>query len=627
MELTNAEHQALRRTAVQDIHRRVCYDLYQDDGAFALKRDADWRGHIWHAMSFLHGDAKHIRRANGMLRYIADKGGSDFWSSAVASVLARFAEKLDHDVATALRKRLAEFVIKVRHSRYNGYNDNFPSMAALTVIVGAELTDQPALLSDGLAILRSLQELLVRRGVISEYASPTYSAITMTCLAEIVELSHSDEARDLARRAEHRIWTELASHLHLPTSFLAGPHSRAYLVDLCAHPHNFHIVAYQAFGESIFVNPLTGQLKPRDGQILHGGGTPEFVQSHVGWHTTPTYHIPDDATELALNKRYPFTARASAEHGAFPRNWSRPERHATTPTLEYQAGESHLHTYMTEDFAVGVADRPFLDSYQHSAYHLTYRRRRPAGSIADLGTVFTRYIVNDRPPRPDQHMPDEGRPLCVAHEGAAMVLYTAKPAWTHTPPVEDAATEPVTSLKLSIVIPCFFDKPDELWLGDRQVESFDDQSVEPISIFIKDGPVHMAFHPLISTDLTRAVAVRMATVNGFAMIDLINYRALPRTFNVSELMTCHNGFVAEISDQDAEGFAEFRQRHASPCITDQYEPNTGMRECRYERDGMALAMKVSHVSEGIKFRMVNGRLAPEPKFEASGLDAAAMPWM
>lgn len=627
MELTNAEHQAIRRDEVQAAHRRVCFDLYRDDGTFAHERGADWRGHLWHAMSFLNGDAQHIRRANAMLRYIANRGGSDFWSSAAASILARFNDHLEQDVAKALHQRLGEFVVKVRHSRFNGYNDNFPAMAALTVLVGAEITDQKRYIDDGLSILHSLRELLVRRGMISEYASPTYTAITLTCLAEIVELSKHEEARDLARQAEHRIWLELGARVHPATSFLAGPHSRAYLVDMCAHPHNFHIVAYQVFGETIFVNPLTGQLAPREGQVLHGGGVPEFVQSHVGWHTTPTYHVPDIAAEAALSKRYPFTVRASTEHGGFPRNWSRPERHGETPTLEYQAGESHLHTYLREDFAIGCASRPFLDSYQHTAMHVVYRRRQPAESIADIGTMFARYVVNDRPPRMDQHMPDEGRPLCVGEAGAVMMLYAAKPAWTNSPPVENAAGDPVRSLKLSLVVPSMFGQPDEVWIGNRKVAAWRGQSDEPEPIFLRDGLVYAAIHPVIGSNLGRRHAVRLEEVNGFGMISLMNYEGDARTFALIDVLTCRNGLVIEIGAAADGSFEAFRQKHSTPSISDRYEANTGMRECRYARPGLTLAMKVTHLSEGVKFRMVNDRLVHEPKFEATALDVSDQPWM
>lgn len=123
--------------------------------------------------------------------------------------------------------------------------------------VGAEGVAEGAIES-----LKGLVELLNRRGLLSEHTSPTYSAITLTCLADIVELSENAEARELALHAEERVWEDVLAHFHVPTGTMAGPFSRAYTADLLAHPHNIHVVLRMILGEVAFVSPLDDSAEP-----------------------------------------------------------------------------------------------------------------------------------------------------------------------------------------------------------------------------------------------------------------------------------------------------------------------------------------------------------------------------
>ncbi len=581
---------------------------------------------MWHAMSFLEGGSTAVARANAMLRRQLHEGGGHFWTSGMASILTRFRGRLKDDLAAALLARLAESLPDEARQRFRGYNDNFPSMAALSTVLGGQLTHDRATINAGIRTLRTGQRLLERRGFLSEYASPTYSAITLTCMAEIVELSDHEEARSIALGIEHRVWAEMAARFHPATSFIAGPHSRAYMADMCAHPHNAHVVLYQAFGDGVFVNPLNAAFPPAPGQALHGGD--QMLAAHTAWQTTPTYHVPDPVLELAFEKPTPCVVEGDTEHAAMHRNVWRDRRQPVTPYAECPAGSSHLYTWIDRDAALGTSSRPFLDSYQHTACHLVYRRGAEP-ELPHVASLFTRYLMDDPPPNRHEHLNDAGRTLCIQHESTAMVLAWPKPAWQadadHQP---DPVGVGVASLKLSLLLTCFYDQQPEAWIDDQRCEGLGGRSEDPAPVFLADGPVYLAIQPLAIDDHGRDAAVQVSVVNGFLMIDLVNYRGPKRSFSVEQLVSTRNGFVLDVARaSDWPSFEAFRRGRADAHVTDRWSPPDAMRDVRVERDGLTLEMAVSPFSEGIKHRSINGRLVRAPKLRLPHGIETTLPWM
>ncbi len=613
-----------RRRRVQSLHRAFWFDRFDASGNYVHESTPDSRQRMWHAMSFLRGDAEHVRRANAMLRHLLVDPPHHFWSAGVTSILARFHDRLDVELRERLLSKLADALPAEAQQTFRGYNDNFPAMAALAAIVGGEMTGQPEVVKGGLRCLESLRHLLLRRGFLSEYASPTYSAITLTCLAEVVELAKHREAKDLALAGEQRIWFELTGRFHPATSFIAGPHSRAYMVDMCAHLHTSHIALYQVLGDAVWINPTYTAFPPTEGQALHGGLG--LLHGHVAWQTTPTYHLPVDAARLALDKPMPCTVEADCEQAAFSRNVWNGERHPITPLAEFQASDSHLVTHMTAEYTLGTSSRPSMDGWQHTAMHLVYRRQ-PKASIRDVATLFPRYLMDDMKPDRHRHLGNQGRTMCVQHESSAMVLAWPKPAWGDPPQGIDATTQPVSTLKLSLILTQFWSQPNAVWIGDEPCEDWSAARENPEPVFLHDGPVYLALHPLHIDDLGRASAMTIEQVNGFGMINLINYIGSAKTFEYHDLLACRNGFVIEVGHApDWHSFQAFREYHAAPRISDQWDTADAMRTVRYQRDSMALEIAMSPFSEGIKHRSINNRLVRAPKLILPGVRPSLIPW-
>ena len=115
-----------------------------------------------------------------------------------------------------------------------------------------------------------------------------------------------------------------------------------------------------------------------------------------------------------------------------PQFWRTVDRPAEEPPVqqegelanyEYPAGNGRISTYMTEDYALGVASHEFHNGIQTDAFHLLYRRRIPALQQRDIGTVYARYLVNEKQPSHQMViLEDDGRKLGIQHKNTAMML-------------------------------------------------------------------------------------------------------------------------------------------------------------------------------------------------------------
>lgn len=594
----------------------------------------DPRAFCWYAMAFMDGDHSDRILANAMLSQSLkekyDRGLKHFWCSAISLLLARYGSKIDAAIKDQILERLAFKLKAESKQRFRGYNDNFPAMAAFSMMVGGKLTDQDYD-QVGLECLQSLKCLLSRRGLLSEHTSPTYTPITLTCLAGIAEFCDLEEAKSLAQTAEYRVWLDLCARYFPPTSSLSGPHSRAYAADLCGHFLKAHVCFYMVLGEYAHINPLNTAYLPADGRVLHQGRA-DFVQKSIPWQASVTYHIPEDAVRLALCKPDRFEIFADTEQSAFPRNVWEPVRHPNDPLGEFAAGEINTYTYITRDYALGHSDRTFLDGFQHSPLHLTYSRASGFSTIHDVATLFPRFVIGDRMPDPlEHHLYDDGRTLCVGRGGTAMVLYRGRPSWGAATDWPDWNQTPVAKIRLDILLTCFQKRPDEIWLGPEQLDGWKGESKDPVGIFLSDHGLYIAIHPLNRTDYGRSAAIRVGQHKGFGMFSLMNYEGTPRKFNDGEIATCMNGFVIEVfsvrEQSSVMSFRQFRERYSHVEITDEYAPADGMRRVCYRREGMKLEMSVSPISDGIKYRCVNDHRFPNHSFHVAGMKLSPIPWL
>jgi hypothetical protein len=213
---------------------------------------------------------------------------------------------------------------------------------------------------------------------------------------------------------------------------------------------------------------------------------------------------------------------------------------------------------------------------------------------------------------------DEARKFGIQHNDCSMMVYKPKQFEAHC----------ISSMKLSIMLPVHFSGVDEVRIGKNRLQRMTGSSREPETVFVKDGPVYMAFTPLNLTDHGRNVAVKVEEVNKYLMLSFYNYEGPERPFGPEELLLTTSGFTAIMKSADEfQSFDDFIRYTSMYTLSDETttDESANIRWIKYSREGCRLEFAYSPISEGIMIATVNGKPRPEPVIEATGLDTAILP--
>lgn len=639
--------QRLRRAQVLTALADQTMRHFDDNGTWSAIEDwpgllESWppgpsqRERLWFAAAYLCGNNEEAAQLANRIIVGTTYRFCHFSPMTTLQILTTSDSKLDETSRAVLIDYLDEELDKFAGPELDfvGVNDNFPCMSTYIVLMGGTLLGRQKAVDVGVRRLSQLKALLTRRGVASEYCSPTYTAVQIHALAHIANSVEDDSLRKLALQCEERIWADLLGHYHPETSQLAGPYSRAYTADSTGHTNQAQVVLYYVLGDQLTIHPMNTLFASKDTwerpAIIHQNLT--FAQVSAAWLATTDLHAPETLVHSLARKTYPFTFEATTEYGP---STDDAVGEQSPEAEEYPAGNGIISTYMTADYAIGVATNGYHNGNQSDAFHLLYRRKDPVRRQPDVNTVYARYIANRRAPGQFNKYPsmsadtgphllwDEGRKLAFRHERTAMVLYRPK-RFTRIA---------AHSLALSLLLPSHYGPPEEIWLGDRKLTKPDGHCQEPCPVFIKDGLVYMAFHPLLLTNHGRDVAVQLESINGYTTVSFTNYRGAARDFAPDEIALTGNGFVVEISSVDEqEDFAAFRNEIATAHICDElftcdHYRRATLRRTSYERGGVTLECEYSPTTEGVKSLAVNGRTPRIQSLEVTGLKMDALPFI
>ena len=572
------------------------------------------------------GDAADAALANAIVDAVPFHP-CDFSTLSMIELLLRYPDKVTRSNTAKLRDHIAEEVRSVQkaHNSFVGGNDNFPAMAVAIQVLGGELVGDEGAVDAGVDTLYSLRDLLTRRGFFSEYNSPTYAAVTLHALAETANHARHAEARRLAKHGADRMWLDVAAHWHPGTSFPAGPQSRAYHADSTMLSSHLHTVMWSVFGDVVWPSPLERYFGPqaeaRFEHIVHRLG---YMHSALAGYAATVHRVGDDIARLAFDKRYPFRARGTAEMGTFHLGDYRENEngavvHVPGRCVAFGSDDVCLNTYMEKGFAIGTSTRGFLSGTQSEVFFETHRRRPRGRTLADVRSVFVRYLVG---------------PTDLTAEMAAGLIRQHALAWA----VQDdtralALYHPngdlhrgVTDLRLCVLLPEADAPVDEVWIGDRRLPDRDGESPTADWVILKDGPMLLAFHPLAATDLGRRVAVRSEHVDGLRVISFYNYEGAKRTFARDELPAVRNGFVFEAATtrqyRTAGAFLKaLRRAQVSDTVV------MATRRVRYLRGRREMLLWLDPRRQSIKAATVNGRQVAYDPLEIDGVDVARVPWL
>ncbi len=593
------------------------------------------REKLWYCVSYFSSrNRKAIKRANNIIRTIKKHGNIEdsFDIHASIIILKKFRALLENDCIKILEQSILTEFEKYKNPSvaFTGINDNFPSMDTFIALIGGRMFGRDDVYKRGLQLLGQLKALLGRRGVLSEYNSPTYTSIPIQCMADLANYTDDENVKKDALMCEERIWADLLSHYHPNMYQLAGPYSRSYTVDCVCHTHKARYVLYMIFGELLVVNPMNTLFSTptgEKGEVIHNGI--DLMRSECGWMANTQYHCPVYLAEAALNKSYPYIMKATTECRA---------RNEITfmPEYVYPGGSGRIYTYMTENYALGTSSRDFSTGVQTNSFQILYRRHIPVKKQSDEASVYCKYIINEKDPNTKNtyaggmvtkpcHFLDQGRKIGIQEKNTAVMIYKPK-LW---------GIENTSSLKLSLMFPAHYGVVEKIMLGETELKVSNEdgllgESIEPVPVIIKDGPVYMGFKPIGLTDYGRKAAVKVEKVGNFLMVSFYNYEGTPRDFDKRELLMTANGFAVEVRDQnEIASFNEFK--NLMDCIKCEdynlkFDVFPTERYVKVKTSKSYFECSFCPVTEDVKYITIDGNIPESPVFSAPNIDTKKLPF-
>ncbi len=471
--------------------------------------------------------------------------------------------------------------------QFHGFNDNMPAKATLGMILGGEYFGDSEAVEHGLWNLRQLRDQLTRRGLLSEYTSPTYLPMTLVNLAEVALHARHSEARLLAGQCVERIWSDLLGHLHLPTGTMGGPYSRAYQLDATGHFSTAACLLWIALGDTIPFDPLD-ELNRNPIRLVHHHDSLPTQLGVLCWLASCPLKPPAYLLHWIRERVFPHRLQASAERGG------------------EMGGEVNTVFYAEEEFAMGTAEGEGWTVGQSEAFFLQYRRTAPLGSIENLRTAYARMLIDGQRPgdrEEDHRLQSHGLIHAYQQDGVAMVLCR---------PVLSLQERELQSLKLSVILPTHFGPIRDIFVQKNHV-------------FLQEGAFFLALRPLNATDWGCNHSVRLETVSNYQLISFYNYEGQSRVFTRAELGRTLNGFVAITSTADKETFEAFTARVLTAGLTDYF--HFGNRIVDYWLGSTRINACYHVEADRVRFATVNGQPYPRPVWSADGLPAARLPFL
>lgn len=531
------------------------------------------------------------------------------------------------------KKNIIDYLARIRDEfvgdemDFVGVNDNFPMAATYASVMMYWLLKDEKMLEEAYRRLRQVKKLLKRRGVISEYNSPSYTPFQLYILSHLEDIIPDEEYRIIVRNVINRICADLLAHFNPSCGMLCGPHSRQYL-------ERNSVEGTNAFISNLFKPEV--RLEPTG---LGEGG--DCV------HCMAEFECDDRIVNLLHNREYPFEFKATAECSAS--NDATPEaleniRKNDGEVYIYSAGEEKLYTYMTEYYSVGTATKEWHSGIQTAGFTANYKRCKNPKFAGDIRSINCRYLLNDETVE-DQKFFEQGRKTAFGNKNRALVLYKPKvaaPSAVHTMSgnlaahyrrQEIAGNLGVTSAKTVLFFQHHSTMPDAIYVNDEKLDGFDAKYDSPQSVYIKDGDVYMAIHPLEITDLGRECAMTVCVREDKIEIAFYNYSGEQRDFSKHTFLHTQNGFGFVISSVSESGsFEKFMSGEKKTVISDRmimsmHSRETYIRSVEMDNVQMKLAAEISVVSEGIKFITCNDYPIEIPKLYISGFDTDALPYM
>lgn len=601
--------QGQRQRLVAHEAMKWCSQWYNVEGRWIdAAEPPDTRKTLWLCFGLLAGNRASINLANKILARLEfqhhhptrtqqeQQASFDiFISNHAIQFLTRHGKKLTPEVYRKIeewgRRALGDYPgNRQADYQFHGANDNMPAKATLGLILGGQLFGDDTAIQHGLWNLRQLRSLLTRRGLISEYTSPTYLPLTLVNLTEVAHYAHQPEARQLSVLCLQRIWADFLGHFHPPTGMLAGPYSRAYQLDDAGHLSNAACALWLALGERVILNPID-ELNREPMRVVHHHSNRYTQLGQLCWISSCTLTPPRYLLNWLKRRSYPFQLLANAERGEFNSSF---------------AGEINTTCHAEADFALGTAEGESWTQLQADPFFINYRRSANTRQIEDIRTLYTRYLINDQSPG------DLEKDHLLRGNGIVHTVHSGRTALVTVRPALSLAGQEVRRLKFSMILPEHFGQHESLMIRGHHC-------------FLKDGPFYLALRLLTPTAWSEHNLIRLEPVSNYQVLSIYNYEGPCRSFTEKELGRTLNGFIATVGLRSEEPFEAFISRIEKAELLDYF--SFGTRTTQYRLEQLTLALSYAVHSDRVRYRTINSQPVPEPLWQADGLPSQKLPFL
>lgn len=609
-----------RREEYFQFARRTMPAVFKPDGTYQPATENDARIPYWLYPALVSSpDTREREFANVIYAAAPNWDQWDvFTTSSTAANLVRERPHMRPDLVKRSEEHLAKFVVRdggrapcsgANDYIFHGYNDNMPAMSVRAMILAGDALGRKDYTDQGLFYLEGLCAHFERRGLLSEYSSGTYTAITLTALSDVAECSTHREAREMAQACVNRILLDVFAHWHPRVGGIGGAQSRAYTADLQERLSVMNAMMWYLTGSPMCVHPIEA--------LRDIGSFPGYV-----------HHARNFSFNLAQFAEVMASSFTSVDPGvrdfcAAPRAYPY-EIHATTDSGQsgLLGGAKGIQTRAFHQplYGLGTASDTWFDqSGQQATLHAvwaatpqpaTWRDRMAVWHKTIEGTLDQGDLVNegdgphssartdDRAATPlteTGQVNDVGKYHGLQKGGSALVLGLLGQA---------LLGREVSRLKFSLIFGTFQRMPDEI------VE-------EGTWHFLRFGDVYIGAR-LSGMVEERKIAVRCITKNKYLRIELPLIEDKPVTITQEFREWCDFAYVFEIASRDECGsFESFRQQ----CRACPWELYHGFyRKTRYGGRHGELEIIDSVAADTIRFMAIDGAVEPVVKLAATGLD-------
>ncbi len=544
------------------------------------------RDTCWYATSLLFDPTgERTQEAYRILQSLQSSDGTHTPASMLA-LLHGACDFLDDSTTSSLRSAVKSELINAAETEWKDGNVNHPLGAYCTLILGGELCDQAWAIELGLRRLRRFQQRIgdhrsrtLRQAEMSEYNSLTYTALDLTFLALIAEYAQRREAASLARFLEEALWVNVAMHYHAPSQQFAGPHSRSYFEDSFGGYSALHCALLAASGRMIFLDPSLSVRFDHPSDLLQNGLT----------GITP-FHMPERAKAIAWEKPFPYSFRMTTYGESYHENSRRdsaPRESVAKSSVDrpfafdedvYPGGWTDLTTYMTREYALGSAARPYVNAGHSDSVMLRIRRSEEISQLSDFRSAITRGVYNGALPgvpnfchtsssRVDaSYLTEEGRCATYQHENRLIASYAPKRIGHRG--IESYRTDVIFSYAVPF---------DLLMIDGTPVHAFPTIAPADSRICMRDHHSYILLIPLPPSPTIGRAPVRLTVLRDFFLVSSYNYEGPARDFTREEVNNWRSGYFLEVWGKDDFGDWESFLKHASEVSVEEIVDGRGHR--------------------------------------------------